>query len=161
MRVPGARGPTSLCSFAERDEIARSPGSISSPTFGWEKQNYSNGVSRLEGAKGWMRVGDRVPSMPCHSWSIHCALSTLGTWIELPCQVLRHASGHVMFPLCLTLPPCRASIQPLHHLHGLPEIHREHRRLQVTLWDGGCKGPKNGMLWEEGDSATFWELLVP
>ncbi|TRZ23045.1 hypothetical protein HGM15179_004084 [Zosterops borbonicus] len=28
---------------AERDEIARSPGSISSPTFGWEKQNYSNG----------------------------------------------------------------------------------------------------------------------
>ncbi|XP_041898537.1 von Willebrand factor A domain-containing protein 5B2 isoform X1 [Corvus kubaryi] len=28
---------------AERDEIARSPGSISSPTFGWEKQNYPNG----------------------------------------------------------------------------------------------------------------------
>ncbi|XP_057886961.1 von Willebrand factor A domain-containing protein 5B2 isoform X2 [Melospiza georgiana] len=28
---------------AERDEIARSLGSISSPTFGWEKQNYSNG----------------------------------------------------------------------------------------------------------------------
>ncbi|XP_032925085.1 von Willebrand factor A domain-containing protein 5B2 isoform X1 [Catharus ustulatus] len=28
---------------AERDEIPRSPGSISSPTFGWEKQNYSNG----------------------------------------------------------------------------------------------------------------------
>ncbi|XP_039412918.1 von Willebrand factor A domain-containing protein 5B2 isoform X2 [Corvus cornix cornix] len=28
---------------AERDEIARSPGSISSPTFGWEKQNCPNG----------------------------------------------------------------------------------------------------------------------
>ncbi|XP_066412596.1 von Willebrand factor A domain-containing protein 5B2 isoform X3 [Molothrus aeneus] len=28
---------------AGRDEIARSPGSTSSPTFGWEKQNYSNG----------------------------------------------------------------------------------------------------------------------
>ncbi|XP_077040175.1 von Willebrand factor A domain-containing protein 5B2 isoform X1 [Agelaius phoeniceus] len=28
---------------AERDEIPRSPGSTSSPTFGWEKQNYSNG----------------------------------------------------------------------------------------------------------------------
>ncbi|XP_054138590.1 von Willebrand factor A domain-containing protein 5B2 isoform X3 [Melozone crissalis] len=28
---------------AEQDEIARSLGSISSPTFGWEKQNYSNG----------------------------------------------------------------------------------------------------------------------
>ncbi|XP_039569500.1 von Willebrand factor A domain-containing protein 5B2 isoform X3 [Passer montanus] len=27
----------------ERDGIARSPGSISSPTFGWERQNYSNG----------------------------------------------------------------------------------------------------------------------
>lgn len=80
--------PRRLCSFAERDEIARSRGSISSPTFGWEKQNYSNGVSRTEGAKGWMRVGDGVPLMPCHSWSIHCALRTLGTWAELPSQGL-------------------------------------------------------------------------
>lgn len=154
MRVPRVWDPTRFCSFVERDEIARSPGSISSPTFGWEKQNYSNGVSRLEGAKGWMRVGDGLPLMPCHSWSIHCALSTLGMWAELPSQVLvsgTHLWVHHV-PTVLNSPPCRASIQPLHHLHGLPEIHREHRRLQVTLWDGGCKGPKNGRLWEEGDN---------
>lgn len=77
------------------------------------------------------------------------------------CWAVGHTSGCIIFPLCLTLPPCRASIQPLHHLHGLTEIHREHRRLQVTLWDGGCKGTKNGILWGEWDSATFWELLVP
>ena len=58
VRVPGVQGPSGLCSFAERDETPGSPASASSPTYGWENQNCSNGASRVEGANGWM-VGDR------------------------------------------------------------------------------------------------------
>lgn len=71
MRVPGAQGPSGLCSLAERDETPGSPASASSPTYGWEKQNCSNGASRVEGAKGWM-VGDGgCPQHPAAgSWEL-------------------------------------------------------------------------------------------
>lgn len=116
MRVCGAQDPTRLCSFTERDEIARSPGSISSPTFGWEKQNYSNGVSRLEGPKGWMRVGDEVPLISCHSWSSHCASSsTLGTWVELTSQRLGSGTHLWVHHVPTVLNP-----SPLQGLHPAP-----------------------------------------
>lgn len=80
VRVP--RGPSRHCSFAERDETPGSPASISSPTYGWEKQNCSNGASRVEGPKGWT-VGDW--GMPLASAA---ATSALGMGAEPPSPVL-------------------------------------------------------------------------
>lgn len=80
VRVP--RGPSRHCSFAERDETPGSPASISSPTYGWEKQNCSNGASRVEGSKGWMVGGWGVPLASA------AATSALGTGAEPPSQVL-------------------------------------------------------------------------
>lgn len=58
MRVPGVQGPSRLCSFADRDETPGSPASISSATYGWEKQNCSNGTSWVEGLRaGWWGTG--------------------------------------------------------------------------------------------------------
>ncbi|XP_050164111.1 von Willebrand factor A domain-containing protein 5B2 isoform X2 [Myiozetetes cayanensis] len=104
---------------AEQDETPRTPASISSPTYGWEKQNCSNGVSRLAGTKGWMRGGHRGHSdtllLAAESWSIHCALSTLGTQAEPLYQV----AGNGMH-LCVHHVPAVLSSSPLQGLHPAP-----------------------------------------
>lgn len=84
VRVPGAQGPSGLCSFAERDEPPASPASVSSPTYGWEKQNCSSGASRVEGAKGWMGGGCHPHPRAGASAVPTPALAAQGTWAEPP-----------------------------------------------------------------------------
>lgn len=156
VRVP--RGPSRHCSFAERDETPGSPASISSPTYGWEKQNCSNGASRVEGPKGWT-VGDW--GVPLASAA---ATSALGMGAEPPSPVLgsgmhlwvHHGPHHAQL-----FPPCRASNQPLHHLHGLPEIHREHRWLQVRLQGRGMQWPKKQHVVGRGGQCHFLGAAGP
>lgn len=73
MRVLGAQGPSGLCCFADRVETPGSPASISSPTYGWEKPNCSNGVF------GWMREGwggQGLPTAPC-CWQLRPGASAV------------------------------------------------------------------------------------
>lgn len=71
-------------------------------------------------------------------------------------------SGCITAPTMLSSsPPCRASNQPLHHLHGLPEIHREHRWLQVRLQGRGMQWPKKQHVVGRGGQCHFLGAAGP
>lgn len=134
MRVLGTWGPSGICSFAERGETPASPASISSPTYGWEKQNFLNGESRVEEGKGRM-VGNGgaswMPGSRLHLWVHH----------DLSCSVLPLLQG--LHPAPLPPPwaprnPQRASLAPGEAVGGEMQGPKHCRERGIVLLLGCC-----------------------
>ncbi|XP_023788695.1 von Willebrand factor A domain-containing protein 5B2 isoform X2 [Cyanistes caeruleus] len=100
---------------AERDEIPRSPGSISSPTFGWEKRNYSNGP----------------PSSPSTTsmGSQKSTESTAGSRFSLS---RRRGPSLVLRPQCLSPESERSSNHASHDYLPLVQLQQARGPFQLT-----------------------------
>lgn len=96
--------------------------------------------------------------MPCHSWSIHCALTTLGTWADLPSQVL--GSGTHLWVHHI---PTVLNASPLQGLHPAPPpppwAHRNPQRASQAPGDtvgwGDAREQKMASCGESGTVPLF------